>query len=110
MKPEQYRLMRLRYEALAQDWHRLRDQDAEWRHFQRIVTRAVVVLAALFVLGALTGCDSPGRRCDRWTAAVEGHELCAASPRCRSEIDRLDYIHYSEAKIAQAQWCPKEKL
>ena len=54
----------LQYQALERDWNRLRDQDAEWRHFQKIVTRAVVVLAALFVIGALTGC-APDRQPDR---------------------------------------------
>ena len=94
--------------ALEHDWHRLRDQDAEWRHFQKIVTRATVIIAALFVIGALTGCDTPEKKCARWDIAVMGYEMCASDARCR--MHEYDYRHMIEAKYERAKWCPEEKL
>ena len=98
----------VRRRAIEHDWHRLRDQDAEWRLFQRIVTRVVLVIAALFVLGTLTGCDSPEKKCGRWDAMVKGYELCAADPGCRMKIRNYDAL--THARIERAQWCPEEKL
>ncbi len=98
----------IRYRAIEHDWHRLRDQDAEWRLFQRIVTRAVVAIAALFVIGALTGCDSPEKRCDRWDIMVMGYEMCANDPACW--LDPMDYRHMIDAKYERAAACPEEKL
>ncbi len=100
--------MQIQYDALSHDWHRLRDQDADWRSFQRIVTRAVVVIAALFVIGALTGCDSPEKRCGRWDATVQGYELCAADPDC--PMKQYNYRYLTDARIERAKWCPEEKL
>ena len=97
----------IRYLALEHDWHRLRDQDAEWRHFQRIVTRAVVLIAALFIIGALTGCDSHEKKCARWDARVIGYELCAADPGCRMKIRNYDEL--THARIERARWCREEK-
>lgn len=108
LSPEQYRVLRLRYEALAADWHRLRDQDAEWRHFQKIVTRAVVAIAALFILGTLTGCDTPEKKCARWDIAVMGYEMCINDPNCR--MSEWKYQKLIKAKYERAAWCPEEKL
>jgi len=98
----------VRRRAIEHDWHRLRDQDAEWRLFQRIVTRVVVVIAALFVIGTLTGCDSPEKKCARWDAMVQGLELCAADPGCR--MTRYKYDQLIDARIERVRWCPEEKL
>ncbi len=98
----------IRRYAITRDWHRLRDQDAEWRLFQRIVTRVVVVIAALFVIGTLTGCDTPAKQCARWDAKVIGYELCAADSGCRMKI--RNYAELTDARIERARWCPKEKL
>jgi len=97
-----------RQRAIEEDWHRLRNIDSDWRYFQRVVARVVVVLAVLFAIVTLVGCDTRPMRCARWDATVKGLEMCAADPDCR--MSRYKYEHLVEARVERIKWCPKENL
>lgn len=93
-----------RYDALAQDWNRLRDYEQEWRVFGERVGRGVFLIAVVAVLTAwLSGCDSPEQKCARWSALSEGYTMCIKDPACLMHHEH--YIRLNEAKRLAVEYC-----
>lgn len=94
----------LRYNALAEDWNRLRDYEREWRIFGERVGKFVLVIMMLAGIGLLVGCDSDQRRCDRWTAIAEGYTMCIKDSACK--MGAHDYRKLNDAKREAILICP----
>jgi len=94
-----------RYDALEQDWNRLRDYEREWRVFGERVGRVLVLVVAVALITALlTGCDSPEQKCARWSAFAEGYTMCIKDPAC--EMEARHYRSLNEAKQQVVLHCP----
>jgi hypothetical protein len=94
----------LRYDALAEDWNRLRDYEREWRIFGERVGKFVLIVVVLWLASVLVGCDSPEKACDRWTATVKGYEYCISDPNCN--LDASQYRYHAEAIMERERVCP----
>ncbi len=78
-----------RHSALSRDWNRMRDLERDWIRLRNWSLRLFIILV---VVGLVAACDSPEKRCGRWSATVDGREICAADPDCRAQMRRSDYL------------------
>ena len=93
-----------RYDALEQDWNRLRDYEREWRVFGERVGRVLVLIVVVAATVALlVGCDSAAQKCARWTASAEGFTMCIKDRNCN--MDHRDYTRLNEAKRLAIEYC-----
>ncbi len=60
-------------------------------------------IVLLLVAMLLISCDTSEKHCGRWTATVQGLEMCAADPKCK--LSYYGYDKLAQARIERTSWC-----